>query len=105
MYGIMYLMNEILKENIIMDQVTYMAGIKMTLTRRGILEVLNVVKPETDEDKMIKTILLVEQEMDDSGIDYSECTQREFDNECCEAIDELNLEGANTLRCYKLITK
>jgi hypothetical protein len=54
---------------------------------------------------MIKTILLVEQEMDDSGIDYSECTQREFDNECCEAIDELNLEGANTLRCYKLITK
>ena len=89
MYGIMYLMNEILKENIIMDQVTYMAGIKVTLTRRGILEVLNVV----------------EQEMDDSGIDYSECTQREFDNECCEAIDELNLEGANTLRCYKLITK
>ena len=93
MYGIMYLMNETLKENIIMDQVTYMAGIKMTLTRRGILEVLNVVKPESDEDKMIKTILLVEQEMDDSGIDYSECTQREFDNECCEAIDELNLQG------------
>ena len=93
MYGIMYLMNEILKENIIMDQVTYMAGIKMTLTRRGILEVLNVVKPETDEDKMIKTILLVEQEMDDSGIDYSECTQRGFDKVCCEAIDELNLQG------------
>ena len=106
MYGIMYLMNQTVKENI-MDQVTYIAGVKMTLTRRGILDVLNVVKPESsiNTENWIDTILLVEQEMDCSGIDYSECTQREFDAECCEAIEEVYKSYPLELEAYKYITK
>ena len=69
-----------------------MNGHKLTLTRRDILKVLKGVINESNDIKMMDNVLAVEYEMDCSGIDYSECTKRQFNKECKEAINEIKLK-------------
>jgi len=75
-----------------MNEITYMNGHKLTLTRRDILKVLKGVINESNDIKMMDNVLAVEYEMDCSGIDYSECTKRQFNKECKEAINEIKLK-------------
>lgn len=75
-----------------MNEVTYMNGHKLTLTRRGILKILKGVINESNDANTMDNVLAIEYSMDCSGIDYSECTQRQFNKECKEAISSINLK-------------
>jgi len=75
-----------------MNEVTYMNGHKLTISRRDILKILKGVINESNDANTMDNVLAVENWMEEGGFNYSECTQRQFNRECKEAISEINLK-------------